>query len=79
MKRKISQIPAQFNTASIRRQHLTALVIIGLLAVISFLTMQVELRMHEFNLRIGALGKEQLQLFQRAGAPTRNLVQAAGD
>jgi diguanylate cyclase len=77
--RKPPQIPAQFNTASIRRQHLTALVIIGLLAVVSFLTMQVELRMHEFNLRIGTLGKEQLQLFQRAGVLTRNLLQAAGD
>jgi len=69
----------EFNTASIRRHYMAALIIVGLLAVVSFVTMQIALLTHEFNLRLSTLGNEQMSLFQRAGTLTRNLLQAAGD
>jgi diguanylate cyclase (GGDEF)-like protein len=69
----------EFNTASIRRHYMAALMIVGMLAVVGFVTMQIALLTHEFNLRLSALGNEQMSLFQRAGTLTRNLLQAAGD
>lgn len=68
-----------FDAALVRRHYMAALCIAGALAIVSFVVMQLALLTHEFNLRLTALGAEQMSLFQRAGQQTRNLLQAASD
>lgn len=71
--------PAKFDAASVRRHYRVALSIVALLSILSFVTMQLALLTHQFNLRLASLGNEQMSLFQRSGLLTRNLLQAAGD
>ena len=66
-----------FDVVSVRRHYVAALCITGVLAIVSFVTLQFVLLAHELNLRVADIGNEQMLLFQRSGMLTRNSTRTA--